>query len=583
MVEDNPVKYFIPEWDDRVDPSYDFITDEHSKKHTENPVKNDVYTWNIFGLENVPIDGVLVSRVTITGNKKKYEWILAEGIHKVLRLPKNFEIIGDCGAFGFVEEKIPPFDPLETLKYYRDLGFNYGVTVDHLVVPQFKKDKDFRIRLTYENGIRSYNAWLRDFRKDFQLIVAIQGWNIDDYLKMYYDYLKHGIRYLAFGGLVRSPTSFIIKLIDELVKKMKKSKITPEYLHFFGLARFSLFPRFQKLEELGIQVGFDSASYLRKAWLSSPSTQLNYLSLRGKGYAAIRIPFVGRRTQETEERIGEKVTVAKLENLEQDCLMKLRLYDRSEIDVERVLDVLSKFNKALGQRPDLIRFYRRTLEDKPWKLCDCPICKNIGIEVLIFRGNNRNRRRGFHNTYVFYYILKNPKLWQRFIKEAKEEKTTDLLSLEKDQRILVITGCTKEKLGFDESTKTQAKRMYQGRLFKTVRDYCEAMRFDYVIISAKYGLIFPDEVIEGYEKVIRTKEDIENIRSLVEERLRPLLKNYDKIVVIAGKRYREVLKNLWDERFVWVKSRGYGDLCSIVKRVIPKEKSLLEFLDSNKL
>ena len=24
---------------------------------------------------------------------------------------------------------------------------------------------------------------------------------------------------------------------------------------------------------------------------------------------------------------------------------------------------------------------------------------------MIFRGNNRNRRRGFHNTYVFYRLL----------------------------------------------------------------------------------------------------------------------------------------------------------------------------------
>ena len=28
-----------------------------------------------------------------------------------------------------------------------------------------------------------------------------------------------------------------------------------------------------------------------------------------------------------------------------------------------------------------------------------------GVEVAIFRGNNRNRRRGFHNTHVFYQLL----------------------------------------------------------------------------------------------------------------------------------------------------------------------------------
>lgn len=569
------MRYFIPEWDDRIDPNYDFVTDKHSKAHVENPIKNDSYTWNIFGIENVPIDGVLVSRVTITGNKKKYQWIRSEGIHKVLRLPQDFEIMGDCGAFGYVKEKTPLFDPLETLKYYRDLGFNYGVSVDHLVVPQFDKDKELRMKITYENGIKSYHEWLKNFRKDFQLIVAIQGRTINDYLKMYDDYLKHGIRHLAFGGLVRSPTSFIIELIDELIKKTKESKVCPDYLHFFGLARFSLFPKLQELEELGIQIGFDSASYLRKAWLSSPSTQLNYLSLEGKGFAAIRIPFIGRKLSKSEEIPGEKTKISK--SLELECLMKLRMFDKGEINLEGVLLTLSKFNEGIGGKPELINFYKRTLEEKPWKKCGCPICKSVGIEVVIFRGNNRNRRRGFHNTYVFHKIFKNPGLWHKFIKE-KNGKKMNLADFGKEQKVLVITGCTKRKLGDDVSVRTQAKQMYQGRLFKTVRKYSEAMGFDYVIVSAKYGLIYPDEIIEGYEEVLRRKEDVERIQPVVEKKLRPLLKNYDRILVIAGKQYREVLRNFWDERFAFLKSRGYGDLCSIVSNATPKGKTLSDFL-----
>ena len=35
----------------------------------------------------------------------------------------------------------------------------------------------------------------------------------------------------------------------------------------------------------------------------------------------------------------------------------------------------------------------------------CEICQKWGVEVAVFRGNNRNRRRGFHNTYVFYKIF----------------------------------------------------------------------------------------------------------------------------------------------------------------------------------
>jgi hypothetical protein len=46
--------------------------------------------------------------------------------------------------------------------------------------------------------------------------------------------------------------------------------------------------------------------------------------------------------------------------------------------------------------------YEELLRREPWTECDCRICQEYGIEVAIFRGNNRNRRRGFHNTRRFY-------------------------------------------------------------------------------------------------------------------------------------------------------------------------------------
>lgn len=46
--------------------------------------------------------------------------------------------------------------------------------------------------------------------------------------------------------------------------------------------------------------------------------------------------------------------------------------------------------------------YERILRAEPWRECNCTICREHGIEVAIWRGNNRNRRRGFHNTQRFY-------------------------------------------------------------------------------------------------------------------------------------------------------------------------------------
>lgn len=244
-------------------------------------------------------------------------------------------------------------------------------------------------------------------------------------------------------------------------------------------------------------------------------------------------------------------------------------------NIEYVLPTLYRFSQTIGYGPELRSLYKRVLEDKPWNSCECPTCKDVGIEVIIFRGNNRNRRRGFHNTYVFYKVLTNPRLWTSFMN--KKEEVPALPTVNKGDKVLVITECTKKKAGYNAFTKRVAEEMYQGRLFKWVKRYCHAMRFDYVIISAKYGLIFPSEVVEGYEKVLRTREDVEMIKPQIEQRLKSIVNNYDKIVVIAGQKYRSALGTLWDDRFVAVRSRGYGDLCRIVKEATHDERPLFDF------
>jgi len=103
------------------------------------------------------------------------------------------------------------------------------------------------------------------------------------------------------------------------------------------------------------------------------------------------------------------------------------------------------------------------------------------------------------------------------------------------------------------------------------------MGYDYVIISAKYGLVLPTETIEGYEKSIKSNEDIKNLQMLVDSALKSLIKDYEKIVVIAGENYRRVLQHLWDDRFIAIRSRGYTDLCNMLEKAIPKERQLPDF------
>jgi hypothetical protein len=47
--------------------------------------------------------------------------------------------------------------------------------------------------------------------------------------------------------------------------------------------------------------------------------------------------------------------------------------------------------------------------------------------------------------------------------------------------------------------------------------------------------------------------------------------------VIAGEKYREVLVNVFDEKFYFLKASGIEDLISIVSKVIPKNKNFSNF------
>src|SRR5690606_6587245 len=103
---------------------------------------------------------------------------------------------------------------------------------------------------------------------------------------------------------------------------------------------------------------------------------------------------------------------------EQLALTSLRRFDADKATLDETLETVMNYHQFLvrgssisGQEQDKMLaktsvLVRRTLEDRPWKQCVCDICRNIGVEVIIFRSSNRNKRRGFHNLGVFHRHLR---------------------------------------------------------------------------------------------------------------------------------------------------------------------------------
>jgi len=428
---------------------------------------------------------------------------LVKGVHQYYRFPG--EILADCGAWGYIQREEPPFHSSETFEFYFKAGFDYGTSIDHLIVPQVYRDdpkaKDRRFNLVLENAHEMFEIWNSkdEYLKAIRIIGVAQGWDAPSYRRAVCELLKIGYDYIGIGGLARRPSRIIEEILPAIayeIKKHEKETKKRVDIHIFGVARPNLIPIFSKQ---GV-TSFDSATFLRWAWVGAKN---NYLTLSGIGYTAIRVrPLL-------------KDNPNKL--LEQNVFRALKLYDNNEIDVHEVLMLLERFEKAIGGKIP-IQIYQKTLEDKPWKQCNCPICSRIGVDVIVFRGNNRNRRRGFHNTHIFY---------KRF--RALMPRT------------LVFTTCTAEK---DRNPRDLPayQRYMSSPVFKVFWNNVLDLPVELSILSAKFGLIDWSSRIPYYDY----KMQVTDIPRFVEE-LKGKLNHYDKIFFIGLGLYRDAIQKVKDE------------------------------------
>lgn len=418
------LKYFLPDWDDRLDPDFDFENDNYSSDHIKDPYNHDCYAHQIF--KKIPYDGILISlsrfqsKIELKNENYIYKIRNKSNIKEYLKISKDSDlaVMGDCGAFSYVDKDIPPlpFYSVENIaSIYEKLEFDYGVSVDHLAVDYVlmkneitkKREKKLlnrfektrRVNITIKNA-REFMRLHKRNKYSFTPVGVAQGFDIESYKNSVNALIDMGYEYLAIGGLVQYQSEFILGLLQELNPIIKGLK-----LHLFGVLRPAYLSNFEKL---GV-TSFDSASFLRKAWLKSAQ---NYLSPNGKWYSAIRVP------QSNNPRLIKNADLngysfEDLKRMEIDALNTLIQYDNGKVSLDQALKTVLEYDNLLlrgtSDLKDLSDRYFQTLFDKPWKSCKCDICKELGIQIIIFRGCNRNKRRGFHNIWTFRQIQDSTK------------------------------------------------------------------------------------------------------------------------------------------------------------------------------
>jgi len=398
------MKFFFPDSQDLVDPSFDFVAETRSDVRLRH--RDDQYAHEVF--ESSPYDGLLVSKASVEGKADESgRYTLAQrhrllrvGVREFFRLGNRpLETMGDCGAFSYVAEEVPPVTVEEVIHFYVECGFDFGVSVDHVILayqpddvqglPEWRRRQEITLELAKD--------FLKKHKKEknrFCPIGVAQGWSPTSYARSVCALQRMGYRWIGLGGMVPLKTHEIV----DCLRAVGEIRHTESRFHLFGVTRCDQVERFA---DFGV-ASFDSTSPLRQAFKHDRE---NYYTLDGT-YSAIKVPQVDANPKLKKRIVAGEVKQEEARRLEQECLRILMRYDQGQGSVEKVLGLLREYDQLHDGRKDRTSDYRLTLQDRPWKACPCSICQRLGIHVVLFRGAERNRRRGFHNVFVVYERLK---------------------------------------------------------------------------------------------------------------------------------------------------------------------------------
>lgn len=424
------MKFLYSDTQDYVDPGYDFLNDRNAP--TRERYWSDAYAHEL--MNPIPYDGLLVAMSAVrqasgvAASKVRYstkeeQRFLRDGVRKFLRFggPKfnDLMLMGDCGAFAYVDHPTPAYAPAEVVEFYAEAGFTHGVSPDHIIFDCDVTNPPVKavargVRDRYDVTLANAEEFIRltsEAQDPFVPLGAVQGWSPASMAESARRLEQMGYRYLAIGGLVPLKVDVIKAVLDAIRQKIHPSTD----IHLLGFAKAD---QIHSFTSFGI-TSFDSTSPLIRAFKDEKANY--YIEAPGGGleyYTAIRIPQAIENPRLLQGIKRGIFSAEDLQRREQRALAMLRAYDKNRAKSSETLDAVMDYHQFLlrGDGDDAEQqdkalaktrsFIHRTIEEMPWKRCCCDICRAVGVEVIIFRSSNRNKRRGFHNLGVYHEHLK---------------------------------------------------------------------------------------------------------------------------------------------------------------------------------
>lgn len=250
-------------------------------------------------------------------------------------------IMGDSGAHSYSSMENPPYGCEELLEYYERGQFNYGMTLDMVASPWVRPGGVPEQELERRMRVTIENA------EACKEIHAQRHFSfeligvVQGWDVESYTLCARKLIQLGFSYLAIAGQKKIALIHDAILGVIREIRDSSQSIRLHVLGTGN--PRLLSFYKENSISSCDSTTWLRKAWLSEKH---NYFLVDQKAYKAYRATRVG---------LGD--------------------IDRAKLTWETEVS------------------------------CLCPFCRELGQDILLFRGHERNTRRGFHNICQYIRLI----------------------------------------------------------------------------------------------------------------------------------------------------------------------------------
>lgn len=153
--------------------------------------------------------------------------------------------------------------------------------------------------------------------------------------------------------------------------------------------------------------------------------------------------------------------------------------------------------------------------------------KDLGIWASDYKG------------WIFQYNIAESHLKQNRVEQTRNYIETEIFPMLNKKRLLLLSCSQTKRPG-----KGKAIEIYDGPAFRVVRKYLDISNgLDVRIISAKYGIISKDALIEYYDEKL-TPEKAADYRKRYSNEIKTLRSTYSDILIYGSSTYQSVFKNV---------------------------------------